>query len=202
MIKIGVLALQGDFSEHVKRLQDIGADAFEVRTAREIESSDGLIIPGGESTTIGKLIERFELAPTLQAFADSGRPVWGTCAGLILMARDVDDASRGRHQPLLGLLDVTVRRNAFGSQLDSFETELDFYGLAGGPLPAVFIRAPVITKTGDDVEVLARLDGGEIVAVRQRNLLGTAFHPELTFDARLHEWFASLAVRSRSSAAV
>lgn len=201
MTAIGVLALQGDFHEHVAMLTEVGVEGREVRTADELAKVDGLIIPGGESTTIGKLIERFQLEGPIREFARSGRPVWGTCAGLILMAREVDNGSRGRHQPLLALMDLFVRRNAFGSQLDSFETELDVAGLDGGPLPAVFIRAPIVLEAGPEVEVLARLSDGEVVAVRHGNLVGTAFHPELTDDPRLHDWFARLVRESRVAGA-
>ena len=189
MTTIGVLALQGAFSEHVKKLQRIGTDAREVRLPADLDGLDGLIIPGGESTTIGKLIERFDLRDGILALAAAGRPIWGTCAGMILLARDVLEETRGRDQPLLGMLDVAVRRNAFGSQLDSFEADLEMPLLGDEPLPVVFIRAPVIASVGPDVEVLARLDDGRIVAVRQGNLVATAFHPELTDDDRFHTWF-------------
>ena len=193
MTTIGVLALQGAFMEHVRKLRRIGVDVREVRLPAEIEGLDGLIIPGGESTTIGKLIERFNMRDDLLALVRSGRPVWGTCAGMILMGRDVVEESRASDQPLLGVLDVSVRRNAFGSQLDSFETDLDVPMLGSDPLPVVFIRAPVVESVGPDVEVLARLDDGRIVAVRQGNLVATAFHPELTDDDRFHIWFVELA---------
>ena len=193
MPTIGVLALQGAFIEHARKLERIGVEAREVRLPPDVAGLDGLIIPGGESTTIGKLIERFSLRDPILALAAANRPIWGTCAGLILLGREVDPDTRAREQPLLGLLDVAVRRNAFGAQIDSFETTLDVPVLGPAPLPAVFIRAPVVSAVGPTVEVLARLPGGEPVAVRQGNLVGTAFHPELTADDRCHAWFAGLA---------
>lgn len=193
MTVIGVLALQGAFIEHVKKLDQIGVDAREVRLPEQIADVDGLIIPGGESTTIGKLIDRFELRAPIVELAHSGRPLWGTCAGMILLAHAVDEDTRARSQPLLDLMDLTVRRNAFGSQLDSFETDLDIPVVAETPIHAVFIRAPIISSIGTDVEVLARLDNGQIVAARQRNLIVTSFHPELTSDDRLHRWFVDTA---------
>jgi 5'-phosphate synthase pdxT subunit len=191
---IGVLALQGAFIEHARKLERIAVEAREVRLPPDVAGLDGLIIPGGESTTIGKLIERFSLRDPILALAAANRPIWGTCAGLILLGREVDPDTRARKQPLLGLLDVAVRRNAFGAQIDSFETTLDVPVLGPAPLPAVFIRAPVVSAVGPAVEVLARLPGGQPVAVRQGNLVGTAFHPELTADDRFHAWFAGLAL--------
>jgi 5'-phosphate synthase pdxT subunit len=193
MTVIGVLALQGAFIEHIKKLNQIGVDAREIRLPEQIAELDGLIIPGGESTTIGKLIDRFELRAPIVELAHSGRPLWGTCAGMILLAHAVDEDTRARSQPLLDLMDLTVRRNAFGSQLDSFETDLDFPAVAETPIHAVFIRAPIISAVGPDVEVLSRLENGQIVAARQRNLIVTSFHPELTSDDRLHRWFARTA---------
>ena len=198
MTVIGVLALQGAFIEHVKKLDQIGVDAREVRLPEQIAELDGLIIPGGESTTIGKLIDRFELRAPIVELAHSGRPLWGTCAGMILLAHSVDEDTRARSQPLLDLMDLTVRRNAFGSQLDSFETDLEIPVVADTPVHAVFIRAPVISAVGPEVEVLARLENGQIVAARQRNLIVTSFHPELTSDDRLHRWF----VRTAADAAL
>jgi 5'-phosphate synthase pdxT subunit len=190
---IGVLALQGAFIEHVHKLRRLGADAREIRLPEQLGDLDGLIIPGGESTTIGKLIDRFELREPIRDFARSGRQLWGTCAGMILLAREVDADTRARSQPLLDLMDLTVRRNAFGSQLDSFETELEFPVVGDEPLHAVFIRAPIISGTGPEVEILSSLPNGQVVAARQRNLIATSFHPELTDDDRLHAWFARLA---------
>ena len=185
---IGVLALQGDFAEHVAILRGLGVETREVRVPRDLEKLDGLVIPGGESTTIGQLLETYALLEPVRAHGASGFPIWGTCAGLILLAKDV-----GTPQPVLGLMDITVERNAFGRQTDSFETDIDVHGLPGGAFHAVFIRAPIVSGVGGGVEVLARLDDGRIVAVRQDNLLGTAFHPELTADARLHRLFVEMA---------
>jgi len=188
-MKIGVLALQGAFREHVQKLRALGAEAVEVRLPRELEGLDGLIIPGGESTTIGKLMAAYELYEPIQRLAAHGRPVWGTCAGMIMLAKDID----GSDQPRLGLMDIGVDRNAFGRQVDSFEADLAIDGLGPRPFHAVFIRAPVLTRAGDGVRVLARLADGRVVAAEQGNLLATAFHPELTDDPRLHEYFLELA---------
>ena len=166
----------------------LDAEAVQVRQPSDMDGIEGLIIPGGESTTIGKLMMRYKLREPIRDLAKAGKPIWGTCAGLILMARDV-----GRKQPLLDLLDITVERNAFGRQTDSFETDLEIDGLAGGPFPAVFIRAPVVQEVGPGVHVLSRLDDGTIVAVRRGRLFGTAFHPELTGDTRLHARFIETA---------
>jgi 5'-phosphate synthase pdxT subunit len=182
-MKVGVLALQGAFIEHEKMLKQLGATPVEVRLPAHLDGLDGLIIPGGESTTIGKLAHDFGLMEPLRRFA-AARPTWGTCAGLIFLARDA-----GRSQPLLGLMDVVVARNAFGRQVDSFEADLDVPALGEPPFPAVFIRAPLIKRVGPGVEVLARLDGGRIVAARQGHLLATAFHPELSSDDRFHRLF-------------
>jgi pyridoxal 5'-phosphate synthase pdxT subunit len=192
MPTIGVLALQGAFIEHVHRLREVGADAVEVRLPADLEDVDALIIPGGESTTIGRLMDWYDLRTPVTQMARDGKPIWGTCAGMILLARDVDRETRAQTQPLLELMDITVRRNAFGSQLDSFEANLDMPDIASDPVPTVFIRAPVVSDVGPSVEVLGRLSDGKIVAVRQGNLVATAFHPELTGDPRLHEWFADL----------
>jgi len=189
-MKIGVLAVQGAFIEHEQMLQRIGAEPVEVRLPAHLEGLDGLIIPGGESTTIGRMIEKWGLLEPIQALARSGLPVWGTCAGMILMAKEVVDGVPG--QPLLGLMDVTVRRNAFGRQVDSFETDLEVPALGDPPFRAVFIRAPLIERVGEGVEVLARLEDGTVVAVRQGNLLATSFHPELTEDERFHRYFVGL----------
>jgi pyridoxal 5'-phosphate synthase pdxT subunit len=192
-MKIGVLALQGDFAEHLAMLRRIGAEGLEVRLPRDLAGVDGLIIPGGESTTIGKLAVMYGLMEPLQQLAAT-RPVWGTCAGAIFISKDAR-----RDQPLLGLMDIAVARNAFGRQVDSFEVDLDVPALAhkdnGQPRPyhAVFIRAPLIESVGPAVEVLAKLPDGRIVAARQGNLLATSFHPELTRDERFHRYFLSLA---------
>lgn len=189
-MKIGVLALQGAFWEHEAMLRRLGVQTRQVRLPQDLEGLDGLIIPGGESTSIGYLAERRGLLEPLREFALSGRPVWGTCAGMILLAREIVDGIPG--QPALGLMDITVRRNAFGRQVNSFETDLEVPALGEVPFPAVFIRAPVIERVGLEVEVLARLEDGAPVAVRQGNLLATAFHPELTSDTRFHRYFLEL----------
>jgi pyridoxal 5'-phosphate synthase pdxT subunit len=176
---IGVLALQGDFEAHIRVLEELGAEARPVRTAAELEGLDGLVIPGGESTTMTLGIERERLAEPLRELVRTGKPVLGTCAGLIVLDR--------KH---LGLLDVTARRNAFGRQLHSFEADLDLDG--EGPLHAVFIRAPWVDEHGDGVEVLAEVEGHP-VAVRQGRILAVAFHPELTDDRRLHRWLVESA---------
>jgi 5'-phosphate synthase pdxT subunit len=191
-MKIGVLALQGDFSEHIVMLKQLGVETSEVRLASQLEDLDGLIIPGGESTTIGKLAEDFKLMEPLRAFGRR-RAIWGTCAGAIFLSKDAR-----RAQPLLGLMDITVERNAFGSQVDSFETDLDIAALkqavlSNHPYHAVFIRAPIIESVSADVRVLSALPDGRIVAAQQRKLLATSFHPELTPDTRFHEYFISLA---------
>ncbi|MDX1687129.1 MAG: pyridoxal 5'-phosphate synthase glutaminase subunit PdxT [Candidatus Promineifilaceae bacterium] len=197
-MKIGVLALQGAFIEHVKVLQKLGVEVVEVRLPADLEGLDGLIIPGGESTTIGKLAETYGLMEPLKGFARE-RPVWGTCAGMILMARDI-----GVQQPLLGLMDIAVERNAFGRQVDSFEADLDVPALNGDrgePFPAVFIRAPRLVGAEEEkgVEVLARLEDGTAVAARQDQWLVTAFHPELSEDDRFHRYFVEM-VASREQA--
>ncbi len=182
-MRIGVLALQGAFIEHEKMLDRLGAQPVEVRLPEQLAGLDGLIIPGGESTTIGKLATDFGLMEPLRRFA-AGRPTWGTCAGLIFLARDA-----GRPQPLLGLMDVAVARNAFGRQVESFEADLKVPVLGEPPFPAVFIRAPLIERVGPGVEVLAWLADGRIVAARQGRWMVTAFHPELTDDDRFHRLF-------------
>ncbi len=182
-MNVGVLALQGAFIEHEKVLRDLGANPVEVRLPEHLDTLDALIIPGGESTTIGKLAVTFRLLDPLRAFA-AIRPVWGTCAGMIFLAKHI-----GRDQPLIGVMDIEVNRNAFGRQVDSFEVDLHMPDLGADPFHAVFIRAPLVTKVGAGVDVLARLDDGGIVAVRQAHWLATAFHPELTPDNRLHRYF-------------
>ncbi|MGF7234672.1 MAG: pyridoxal 5'-phosphate synthase glutaminase subunit PdxT [Frankia sp.] len=186
---VGVLALQGDVREHIRALSAAGATGVAVRRADELSGLDGLVLPGGESTTIGRLLRVFDLLEPLRAAVAGGLPVFGSCAGLILLAAQVLD---GRpDQPLIGGLDVVVRRNAFGRQSQSFELDLDVVGIPGGPVHAVFIRAPWVEKAGDGVDVLARA-GERIVAVRQDHLLATAFHPELTGDARVHRLFVEM----------
>jgi 5'-phosphate synthase pdxT subunit len=183
-MKIGVLALQGAFIEHINILCSLSVDAVEVRKPEQLRDLDGLIIPGGESTTFGKLAVEYGLIEPLRAFCNSGKPVWGTCAGMIFLAKDV-----GRKQPVLGVMDVQVQRNAFGRQVDSFEVDLDIPALGKEPFHAIFIRAPLIESVGKGVEVLAKLDDGTVVAARQGNLLATSFHPELTNDTRFHRYF-------------
>jgi 5'-phosphate synthase pdxT subunit len=182
-----VLALQGDVREHLAVLRGLGADAVPVRRPEELDSVRGLVIPGGESSVMDKLARAFGLFHPLRAALEAGLPVYGTCAGLIMLADRVLDAIPG--QQTLGGLDVTVRRNAFGSQVDSFEDDLQVPALGGGPMHAVFIRAPVVEQVGPGVTVLAALDDGRVVAVEQGNLLGTSFHPEMTGDTRFHERF-------------
>ena len=186
--RIGVLAYQGDVREHLRALAAVGAEAVEVRTLADLDRVDALVIPGGESTVIGKLAARYGLLQPLRERARAGLPVFGTCAGMILLAREVE----GPPQDLLGVLDVRVRRNAFGRQVASFEAEVDVKGLDGGPVSGAFIRAPWVAEAGPDVDVLAELDG-RVVAVRQGNLLATAFHPELSGETRLHRWLVDLA---------
>ena len=188
-MKIGVLALQGAFIEHIQRLKTLGVDSCEVRLPQELDDLDGLIIPGGESTTIGKLAQMYDLVTPLRQFA-SDKAVWGTCAGMILMAKDI-----GRQQPLLGVMDIRVQRNAFGPQRESFETDLNITVLKNGesnPFPCVFIRSPILVEANGNAEVIARLTDGTAVAAIQEKLLVTAFHPELTQDNRFHEYFLTL----------
>jgi 5'-phosphate synthase pdxT subunit len=190
-MKIGVLALQGDFAEHIVMLRGLGVGAVEVRLAEQLNGLDGLIIPGGESTTIGKLATDFELMEPLRAFGQR-RAIWGTCAGAIFLSKDVS-----REQPLLGLMDIKVARNAFGRQVDSFEADLDISELkqATGTdeaFHAVFIRAPIIESVSGDAKILASLPDGRIVAAQQGHFLATSFHPELTGDSRFHKYFLTL----------
>ena len=183
---VGVLALQGAFREHVAAVASLGATAREVRQLKDIEGIDALIIPGGESTTMGKLLNEWNMLEPLRQRILDGMPVYGSCAGLILLCREIEDSD----QPRLGVLDATVRRNAFGRQVDSFETDLSIPEIGADPIPAVFIRAPVITGVGAGVTVLAEVKG-QAVAVRQNNILATSFHPELTPDTRMHSYFLS-----------
>jgi 5'-phosphate synthase pdxT subunit len=185
--KVGVLALQGDFREHLAVLRELGADAIPVRRAAELDDVAGLVIPGGESSVMDKLSRTFGLAEPLKKRIAEGMPVYGTCAGLIMLADTVRDAIAG--QQTLGGLDVVVRRNAFGNQNDSFETDLDIPELGERPVHAVFIRAPVIDEVGPAAHALGTLSDGRVVAVEQGALLGTAFHPEMTDDYRFHERF-------------
>ena len=187
MKRIGVLALQGDFIEHEHMLAQLGAQPVEVRLPGHLDGLDGLIMPGGESTTFAKLAVRFGLVEPLRAFVRSGKPAWGTCAGLIFLAKDV-----GREQVTLGLMDITVKRNAFGRQIDSFTADLAIAGIPDGPFRGVFIRAPVIERVGQNVEKLSELEDGAVVAARQDKMLATSFHPELTGDARVHQLFLEM----------
>jgi 5'-phosphate synthase pdxT subunit len=188
-MKIGVLALQGAFREHLDTLAAIGVEGVRVREPADLEGVSGLILPGGESTTMRQLIDRWGLRQTILDLAESGAPIFGTCAGMIVLAREI----AGGEEPILPLLDVTVERNAFGRQLDSFEAEVSVDVLGGTPVHAVFIRAPIVERTGPDVDVLARTDDDRIVAVRQRNILATAFHPELAGETRFHRLMATMA---------
>jgi pyridoxal 5'-phosphate synthase pdxT subunit len=196
-MRIGVLALQGDFREHVQMLHSLGVETSEVRKPEQLAGLDGLIIPGGESTTIGKIARAYGLIEPLRDLAQAGLPMWGTCAGMILLAKDI-----GPDVPHLGLMDIRVRRNAFGRQLESFEADLDIAGIsdrAGNgqsePFHAVFIRAPQIEACGPAATPLGRLADGTIVAARQGRLLATSFHPELTADSRLHQYFLDIGMR-------
>lgn len=191
MALTGILALQGAFREHGKILNMLGAPTREIRQLKDLDGIDSLVIPGGESTTIGKLLNDLGIMEPLLAKIDEGMPVYGTCAGLILLARDIENSD----QPRLGKMDISVRRNAFGRQVDSFEADLPIPAIGEGAFPAVFIRAPIILGYGPDVEVLADIEqDGEkrAVAVRQGKLLATSFHPELTHDARIHKYFLDM----------
>jgi pyridoxal 5'-phosphate synthase pdxT subunit len=199
-LRIGVLALQGDFAEHVAALEGLGVEAVEVRRPQELAGLDALIIPGGESTTITRLLDIYDLREPIRRLGEGGLPIWGTCAGAIVLAREARELDR----PNIGLMDIEVRRNAFGRQIDSFEVDLPVAVFGEPPFHAVFIRAPLIERAGGDVNVLARLDDGTIVAAMQGPLLATSFHPELTGDARFHRLLVDLAKeyhRRRSGAA-
>ncbi|HVO43683.1 MAG TPA: pyridoxal 5'-phosphate synthase glutaminase subunit PdxT [Aggregatilineales bacterium] len=191
MIRIGVLALQGDFAEHAAMLRKIGVEPVEVRKPQQLDGLDGLIIPGGESTTMRRLAASVGLMEPLRAFAVA-HATWGTCAGAILLAKEVE----GESMPL-GVMNISVRRNAFGRQIDSFTQALSLEGLEGGPFQAVFIRAPIISSVGRGVRVLSSLDDGTIVAAQQGHLLATSFHPELTGDPRVHAMFVEMAKKGR-----
>jgi 5'-phosphate synthase pdxT subunit len=188
-MKIGVLALQGAFREHLDTLRAIGVEGVRVREPRNLDGASGLILPGGESTTMRQLIERWGLRQPIMDLAERGAPIFGTCAGMIVLSREI----AGGEEPILPLLDVTVERNAFGRQLDSFEADLPVPILGDRPVHAVFIRAPIVERTSPEVDVLARLDDGRIVAVRERNVLATAFHPELAGETRFHRLMATMA---------
>jgi 5'-phosphate synthase pdxT subunit len=188
-MRIGVLALQGAFREHLQTLDSIGVEGVPVRLPADLEEVGGLILPGGESTTMRRLIDRWQLRRPLLDLAASGAPLFGTCAGMIVLARELADGE----DPILPLLDVSIERNAFGRQLDSFETDLPVPVLGDQPVHGIFIRAPIVTRTGPDVDVLARLDDGRVVAVRERNIIATAFHPELAGETRFHRLVATMA---------
>lgn len=188
-MKIGVLAVQGDFAEHIAVLRGIGVEGREVRLPGQLDGLNGLIIPGGESTTLSRLMSIYDLRAPVAQMAAEGRVVWGTCAGMIMLANEITE----RDPAPLGLMDIGVRRNAFGRQVDSFEQSLRIAPLDPAPYNCIFIRAPVVIRVGAGVEVLASLDDGRPVAVRQGNLLATAFHPELTRDPRVHEYFVGIA---------
>jgi 5'-phosphate synthase pdxT subunit len=190
-LPIGVLALQGDFREHAAALDRIGVSSLKVRTLQELDSISALIIPGGESTVMHKLSVAYGLFEPIKAKIASGLPVFGTCAGLIMLSDEIIDGIAG--QETFGGLDVTVQRNAFGHQLDSFEVDLAFKGIDDGPVHAAFIRAPLITRVGPKATVVAQLENGGVVGVQQENLLGISFHPEVTGEDRIHALFAKLA---------
>ncbi len=190
---IGVLALQGDVAEHRRMLEHLGAQVIEVRQCMDLIGIAGLVVPGGESTVMDKLTRIFHLQAPLRSLIAGGMPVLGTCAGMIMLADRLDDAIAG--QETLGGLDVTVKRNAFGSQKESFDVSLDVQGVAGGPVDVSFIRAPLVTERGSGVRVLATLPSGEVVACEQRNILALSFHPEVTGDTRLHERFLATVER-------
>jgi len=193
---IGVLALQGDVREHLAALDDSGADAVGIRRPEELDKVDGIVIPGGESTTMSRLLQVFELLEPLRERLRGGLPAYGSCAGMILLASEVLDTRPDAEH--LGAIDMTVRRNAFGRQVDSFESDLEFEGIIGDPIRAVFIRAPWVERVGPGVEVLAQVPAaageaaGRIVAVRQGSVIATSFHPEVTGDRRVHEMFVDL----------
>ena len=191
MTRAGVLGLQGDFIEHLRTLREMGVEAIDVRRPEQLDEVDALIVPGGESTTIGKLAAQYGIIPKLRERVAAGMPVWGTCAGAIFLAKEVP----AHPHPLAGLMDITVERNAFGRQVDSFERDIAIPAIGPEPFHAVFIRAPLISRVGPGVEVMASLDDGTVVAARQGRLMATSFHPELTPDTRLHRHFLSLVGR-------
>jgi 5'-phosphate synthase pdxT subunit len=189
-MRIGVLGLQGDFREHVEMLRLLGVDTLVVKLPEDLELIDGLIIPGGESTTMGRIMETVGIKDPLIERIKSGMPVYGTCAGMILLSKRVE----GYNQPLLGVLDVDIQRNAYGRQIESFEVDIDVSILDGNPFRAVFIRAPKIIRLGEDVETLAEYQGDPVL-VKQGNILASSFHPELTRDTRIHEYFIRMVER-------
>lgn len=188
-MRIGVLAVQGAFAEHLALLREMGVEAVPVRLPADFEGLSGLILPGGESTTMRKLIDRWDLRTPILELAALGAPLFGTCAGMILLSREISDGDA----PVLPLLDIAVKRNAFGRQLDSFEADLEVPVLGDRPVHAIFIRAPIVERIGDDVDVLAKLEDGRVVAVRSGNVIATAFHPELAGETRFHRLVATMA---------
>lgn len=199
MTRIGILAFQGDFREHAQAVERLGAESRLVRLPGDLEGVDALILPGGESTVMGKLMMAYDVVEPLRRLLAEGIPAWGTCAGMILLSRATDNALAG--QPLLASIDMRTRRNAFGAQRESFETMLDIPAIGAEPYHAVFIRGPVVEQVGEGVEVLARIAAPEpnIVAVRQNLLLATAFHPEVTEDLRFHEYFLGMVQKARAA---
>ena len=187
-MRIGVLALQGDVREHIGTLTKLGCDTIEVRKTADLNDLSGLILPGGESTTISKLMDIFSLREPILGFIKSGKATFGTCAGMISLANEILDSASGQHS--LEVMDISVRRNAFGSQLDSFEQVIDF---AGTKMNVAFIRAPIVERVGEAVQVLSTLSDGRVVAVRQQNMLATSFHPEITGESFVHEYFLKMA---------
>jgi len=199
MTRIGILAFQGDFREHARAVERLGAESRLVRLPRDLEGVDALILPGGESTVMGKLMMAYDVVEPLRKLLAQGMPAWGTCAGMILLSRETDNALAG--QPLLASINMRTRRNAFGAQRESFETMLTIPAIGPEPYHMVFIRGPVVEEVGEGVEVLARIDAPEpnIVAVRQNRLLATAFHPEVTGDLRFHEYFLGMVRAARAA---
>ncbi|MEP7379228.1 MAG: pyridoxal 5'-phosphate synthase glutaminase subunit PdxT [Chloroflexota bacterium] len=189
LVRIGVLALQGAFAEHIAILREIGVETVAVRLPQDLDGLAGLILPGGESTAIRKLIDTWGLRQPILDLAQRGAPLFGTCAGMILLSDEISDGDA----PVFPLLDITVKRNAFGRQLDSFESDVSVPILGDRPVHAIFIRAPIVERVGEDVNVLAQLDDGRVVAVRQRNVIATAFHPELAGETRFHRLVATMA---------
>ena len=194
-MRIGVLASQGAFAEHIAALQKLGVETVPIRLPSHLHDLDGLIIPGGESTSISHLMLAYNLMDEIRRLAENGLPIFGTCAGMILLAKEIPDSDV---EPL-GLMDMSVKRNAFGRQVDSFETELAIPALGEKPFHAVFIRAPIIQQVNGNIEILAELNDGNVVAVKQENLIATAFHPELTDDLRFHQYFLNLIDKSDKS---
>jgi 5'-phosphate synthase pdxT subunit len=193
-MKIGVLSLQGAVAEHIRGIEQAGVAAIEIKRVEQLDEIDGLIIPGGESTTIGHLMRVYGFIEAIQSFSKLGKPVFGTCAGLIVVAKDIE----GKDHSHLGLMDISVRRNAFGRQVDSFEVEIDVAGIEL-PVKGVFIRAPLIKSVGANVEILATFNN-EIVAAREKHLLATSFHPELTDDYQIHQYFVNMVKAAKSQA--